>query len=150
MAVAGYRRQLSAADFFPDHRSSHNGAKYPSRFREILNIYYSAGFCYFGGIMKPSSQAPSGLRVAGTILRTAFICLLVLVTLRVSTPQSTTVWTVLNSPGDSLRLALGIGVSIWLLAQLFRVPHDEDAHRTWVYLGLAAIPVALVCLLATL
>jgi hypothetical protein len=102
--------------------------------------------------MKPSSssQTPSGLRITGTLLRTVFICVLVLVTLRVSTPQSTTVWTVYDSPGDSLRLLLGVGVSIWLLAQLFRVPHDEDAHRTWVYLGLAAIPVALVCLLATL
>ncbi|HTV34872.1 MAG TPA: hypothetical protein VMF12_00450 [Xanthobacteraceae bacterium] len=97
-----------------------------------------------------SSETPSGLRIAATLLRTSFIALLVMVTLRVSMPQSTTVWTVFDSPRDLIRLALGVVVSIWLVFQLFRAPDDAHAHRTWIYLGLAAIPVALICLLATL
>jgi hypothetical protein len=97
-----------------------------------------------------SSETPSGLRIVATLLRTGFICLLVMVTLRVSMPQSTTIWTVYDSPSDLVRLALGVVVSVWLVFQLFRAPDDAHAHRTWVYLGLAVIPVALVCLLATL
>lgn len=97
-----------------------------------------------------SSKMPSGLRIAATLLRTGFICLLVMVTLRVSMPQSTTIWTVYDSPRDLIRLALGVVVSIWLVFQFFRVPNDAHAHKTWIYLGLALIPVALVCLLATL
>jgi hypothetical protein len=101
-------------------------------------------------MMKLSSETPSGMRIAATLLRTVFICLLVMVTLRVSMPQSTTVWTVFDSLPDLMRLALGVIVSIWLATQLFWAPKDDDhAHRTWVYLGLALIPVAVVCLLAT-
>lgn len=98
----------------------------------------------------PSSETPSGLRIAATLLRTAFVCLLVMVTLRVSMPQSTSIWAIYDSPRDLVRLALGVVVSIWLAFQLFRTPDDAHAHRTWVYLGLAVIPVALICLLATL
>jgi hypothetical protein len=97
-----------------------------------------------------SSETPSGLRIAAILLRAGFICLLVMVTLRVSVPQSTTIWTVYDSPRDLIRFALGVVVSIWLVFQLFHVPDDAHAHKTWVYLGLAVIPVALVCLLATL
>jgi hypothetical protein len=97
-----------------------------------------------------SSETPSGLRIAATLLRTAFICLLVMVTLRVSMPQSSTIWTIYDAPRDLMRLALGVIVSIWLVFQLFYAPHDAHAHRTWVYLGLAVIPVVVVFLLATL
>lgn len=98
----------------------------------------------------PSSETPTGLRIAATLLRTSFICLLVLVTMCVSMPQSTSVWTAYDRPLDLVRLMLGVIVSVWLVFQLFHAPDDEHAHRTWIYLGLAAIPVAVICLLATL
>jgi hypothetical protein len=28
------------------------------------------------------------------------------------------------------------------------LPKDPEAHRTWVYLGLVAVPFALICLIA--
>jgi hypothetical protein len=32
--------------------------------------------------------------------------------------------------------------------QLFAAPPDTQRHRTWLYLGLAAVPFALICLIA--
>lgn len=97
----------------------------------------------------PTRETAGGLRIAASLLRTAFICLLIVVVLRVSMPQSETIWTAYDTTGDLIRLILGVVVSIWLLFQLFHAPDDAHAHRTWVYLGLAVIPVVLVCLLAT-
>jgi len=37
---------------------------------------------------------------------------------------------------------------LWIAAQLFAVPKDAQAHRTWLYLGLSAVPFALICALA--
>jgi hypothetical protein len=93
-------------------------------------------------------QPASGPRVAATLLRTVFICLLTAVTLRVATPQSETIWTAYDTPLDLVRLSLGIIVSVFLVAQLFYGPKDANAYRTWLYLGLAAVPVALVLLVA--
>ncbi len=88
----------------------------------------------------------SRLRVAATLLRTAFICLLIAVTLRVAMPQNETIWTVDDTPADLVRLILGIIASIFLAAQLFYGPRDAHGYRTWLYLGLAAIPIGLVLL----
>lgn len=95
-----------------------------------------------------ASKPPSGLRIAATLLRTAFVCLLIVVTLRVSMPQNETIWTAYDTPRDLIRLLLGVVVSIWLVFQLFYAPDDAHAHRTWIYLGLTVIPVVLICLLA--
>ena len=88
----------------------------------------------------------SSLRVAATLLRTIFICLLIAVTLRVAMPQNETIWTADDTPLDLVRLALGVIASIFLAAQLFNGPKDAHAYRTWLYLGLAAVPIALVLL----
>lgn len=85
-------------------------------------------------------------RVAATLLRTVFICLMIGVTLRVAMPQSETIWTAYDTLPDLIRLALGVVVSIFLVAQLFYGPKDANAYRTWLYLGLAAVPIALVLL----
>ncbi len=96
----------------------------------------------------PASKIPRGLRIAATLLRTVFICILVAVTLRVAMPQNETVWSAYETPSDFVRLALGVVVSLWLVIQLFRGPDDAEGFRTWLYLGLAAIPIALICLFA--
>ncbi len=97
----------------------------------------------------PGSDVPSGLRIAATLLRTAFILILIAVTFRVSLPQSETIWSSYETPADLVRLLLGLGVCAWLASQLFQGPRDQHGYRTWLYLGVAAVPFALICLFAT-
>jgi len=94
-----------------------------------------------------TSKISTSLRVAAVLSRTLFICMLVVVTLRVSMPQSETIWSSYETPPDLIRVLVGLIASLWLVAQLFRAPQDVDGCRTWLYLGLAAIPIALACLL---
>ena len=68
--------------------------------------------------------------------------------LRVSLPQSETIWTAYDTPADLVRLILGLGVCAWLVYQLFQVPHDAGSSRTWFYLGLVAVPFTLITLFA--
>lgn len=96
----------------------------------------------------PESKIPAGLRIAATLLRIIFICALVAVTLRVSMPQNETVWTIYDTTGDLVRMILGLAVCVWLAVQLFRGPKDADGYRTWLYLGLVAVPFVLICLVA--
>jgi archaellum biogenesis protein FlaJ (TadC family) len=97
----------------------------------------------------PGSDVPLGLRIASTVLRVAFIALLLVVTVRVSMPQNETIWTAYDTPGDLVRMALGLVVCIWIAVQLFAAPKDAHGHRTWIYLGLVAVPFALICIIGT-
>ena len=97
---------------------------------------------------KLSPDVSHTLRVAAIVLRTLFILLLLVLTLRVSLPQSETIWTAYDTPADLVRLSLGIGVCTWLVYQLFQVPHDTGSSRTWFYLGLVAVPFTLITLFA--
>jgi FtsH-binding integral membrane protein len=96
----------------------------------------------------PTEKISLALRVAATVLRTVFIGLVVLITFIVSMPQNETIWTVYDTPLDVVRLLLGLAVCIWLAVQLFKGPIDAHGYRTWLYLGLVAIPFAVICLLA--
>jgi hypothetical protein len=95
---------------------------------------------------KLSGDVSHALRVAAIVLRTLFIGLLLVLTLRVSLPQSETIWTAYDTPADLVRLSLGVGVCAWLGYQLFMVPKDAASSRTWFYLGLVAVPFALIVL----
>jgi len=96
-----------------------------------------------------ASEVPARLRIPATVLRVLFIVTLLVVTLRVSMPQSETIRTVYETPGDLIRLALGLVVCCWLAFQLFKGPDDAQGYRTWLYLGLAAVPFIWICLFAT-
>lgn len=96
----------------------------------------------------PAANISTGLRLAAIVLRVAFIFLLLALTLRVAMPQSETIWSTYETPNDLVRLLLGLGVCAWLVLQLFRGPTDAQGYRTWLYLGLAAVPFALICLIA--
>lgn len=96
----------------------------------------------------PASDVSSGLRIAATLLRIVFICILLVLMLRVSMPQNETIWTAYDTPGDLVRLLLGLAVCIWLVVQLFYGPRDARGYRTWLYLGLVAVPFTLICLVA--
>jgi hypothetical protein len=100
------------------------------------------------GMELSASAIADWFRVAGGLLRTVFIIALVVVTLRVSMPQSQTIWTAYEAPADLIRMVSGYAVSIGLVFQLFKMPKDAASHRAWLYLGLAAVPFALICLFA--
>jgi len=96
----------------------------------------------------PRAPIPVRLRVAGMLLRAIFIAVLAVVTVRVSSPQSETIWSAHETPGDFIRLALGLLVCAWIIVQLFMLPKDPEAYRTWVYVGLVAVPFAVICAIA--
>ena len=96
----------------------------------------------------PASDGSTALRIAATVLRAAFILTLLVLTVRVSMPQNETVWTAYDTPADLVRFLLGLAVCLWLGVQLFQGPSDVSGSRTWLYLGLVAVPFALICLFA--
>lgn len=103
------------------------------------------------GTSQPSSSSERtarALRLGAVLLRTVFIFTLVLITVIVSLPQNETIWTIYDTPLDVVRALLGLGVCLWLIFQLFKGPRDAPGYRTWFYLGLAAVPFALICLVA--
>ncbi len=63
-------------------------------------------------------------------------------TARVSLPQSESIWSAYETPGDLIRMALGFAVCLWIIIHLFMLPKDAEGYRTWVYLGLVAAPLA--------
>jgi hypothetical protein len=97
------------------------------------------------------TQQPNPSRVSppaefvGKVLRTIFLIGLIVVTLRVALPQSETIWTVYDEPGDVVRLGLGLGVCIWIAVHLFKLPKEGEAFQTWFYFGLAGVPFILAC-----
>jgi hypothetical protein len=97
------------------------------------------------------SQATSvrpAVRIAAIVLRTIFIVTLLALTIRVSLPQSETIWTAYETPADLLRFCLGLALCLWLGYHLVHGPRDANAFRTWFYLGLGAVPFAIICLIA--
>ncbi len=97
---------------------------------------------------EPTSDLSPWLQIASNVLRALFILCLLAITLRVSTPQNETIWTAYDTPGDLVRMALGLAVCVWLVVQLFTPPKDADHYRIWLYLGLVAVPFAAICLIA--
>jgi hypothetical protein len=87
----------------------------------------------------------SAVRIAGMILRALFIGILIVVTVRVASPQIESFWSAYETPGDLVRIALGLSVCLWLGVHVFILPKDPEAFQTWLYLGLAVLPLALIC-----
>ena len=95
---------------------------------------------------KPAvAQISTRLRILGATLRTIFILAILVIIVEVSLPQSETIWTAYDTPGDLVRMALGLGVGIWIAVQLFIMPKDAQGYRTWLYLGIVGVPFALIC-----
>ena len=89
-----------------------------------------------------STKIPVSLRILAIILRALFIGALVAITVRVSTPQSETLWSVHETPADLVRLALGLAVCLWVVIHLFMLPRTVEGYKRWVYLGLVIAPLA--------
>ena len=86
-----------------------------------------------------------GLFIGGIAFRTLFIIALAVLTARVAMPQIEKIWSVFETPDDLIRVALGFALCVWCLINLFVLPKDDEAYRTWFYLGLAVLPLALLC-----
>jgi hypothetical protein len=85
------------------------------------------------------------MKLAGTIVRVFFMCVLLAVIVRVAMPQSETIWSAYETPNDLVRMILGLAAGIWILIHLFIPPKDVAAYRTWLYLGIVLLPFAVVC-----
>jgi Ca2+/Na+ antiporter len=83
--------------------------------------------------------------IGGAAFRTLFIIALAVLTARVAMPQIEKIWSVFETPDDLIRVALGFALCAWCLVNLFILPKDAEAYRTWFYLGLAVLPLALLC-----
>ena len=90
---------------------------------------------------------PLGLRIAALVLRAVFIGILIVLVARVSSPQSETIWSAYDTPGDLIRVVLGLVACLWLLYSAFSLPKDDEAHRSWIYISLFAGPLALACVI---
>jgi len=82
--------------------------------------------------------------VASAVFRVLFIAAALAVTIRVSWPQNETIWSAYETPGDVIRLGLGLIACLWIAFQIFTHPKDAHACWTWLYLGAVAIPFALI------
>jgi hypothetical protein len=40
---------------------------------------------------------------------------------------------------------MGFGVCAWFIFNLFILPKDAGAYRTWMYLGIAILPLSVLC-----
>jgi hypothetical protein len=94
---------------------------------------------------RKNSPPSRRVRIAGMILRALFIGILIVVTARVASPQTERFWSAYETPGDLIRIGLGLSVCLWLAVHVFILPKDAEAYRTWLYLGLAVLPLALLC-----
>jgi hypothetical protein len=94
---------------------------------------------------KPELKPPNGVWFLGVMSRTLFLMILATVTARVAHPQIETLRSVIETPGDAIRVALGFMVCCWIIINIFRLPKDADAYRSWAYLGLGLIPLGLLC-----
>jgi hypothetical protein len=96
----------------------------------------------------PVANVSPTVRIAAIVLRALFLCILFALAIRVSLPQSETIWTAYETPADLIRFMLGVALCLWLGVQLFQGPRDAQGYRTWFYLGLAAVPFGVICLFA--
>ena len=85
------------------------------------------------------------MRFFGLFLRTIFLLVVVAVTARVATPQNESLSTVYDTPSDLFRLILGACVCMFVAAQIFQYSRNPADMRKWVPIGLAIVPLAVIC-----
>jgi len=94
---------------------------------------------------RTTSKPAFSVFIGGVAFRTLFIIALAVLTARVATPQIEKIWSVFETPDDLIRVALGFALCVWCIANLFILPKDAEAYRTWFYLGLIVLPLAALC-----
>lgn len=95
---------------------------------------------------RSSDSEPSfSVWIGGVAFRTLFLIVLTVMTARVASPQIEHFWSAYETPGDLIRVLIGFGICAWLVVNLFILPKDAGAYRTWMYLGVAVLPLAVLC-----
>ena len=94
---------------------------------------------------KSNSELPVSVWIAGVTVRALFIIMLMVVTARVASPQIENLRSVFETPSDLIRVALGFAICAWFVVQIFILPKDADAYKIWIYLGVAILPLSLLC-----
>jgi hypothetical protein len=109
---------------------------------------------YLGELLVNTTKKPrdaklsTTVRLAGIAVRTLFLVILIIITARVASPQLEHIGSIYETPGDLIRVALGFAVCVWLAVNLFILPKDPDGYRTWLYLGVAILPLSVLCAIA--
>jgi hypothetical protein len=95
----------------------------------------------------PSSKVPIRLKLAGMLFRSLFLIVLIVVTARISLPETLNSGTLAHfALADFARMAIGITVCVFLFVQLFRRPIDDNGYKVWSYIGLALTSLLLLVL----
>lgn len=92
----------------------------------------------------PGPKIPTSLRAAATLLRGMFLCVLALMTLRVTMPESS----LAHMPRGAISFAWPWA---WPFACGWRSSFSKclktaNGYRVWLYIGLVAVPFAEICL----
>ena len=96
-------------------------------------------------VRKSDPQPAPFVWFGGVAVRTLFLIVLTILTARVASPQIERLSSIYETPGDLIRVLMGVGVCSWFIVHLFILPKDAGAYRTWMYLGLAIIPLSVLC-----
>jgi hypothetical protein len=92
-----------------------------------------------------NSKLPVSVWIGGIAVRALFLVVLTVITARVASPQIENLRSVFETPSDLIRVTLGFAVCVWLIVNVFILPEDADAYRVWLYLGVAVLPLSLLC-----
>jgi hypothetical protein len=93
----------------------------------------------------PAAKPSATVWFGGVAVRTIFLIVLTVLTARVASPQIERLSTIYETPGDLIRVVMGFGVCAWFIVNLFILPKDAGAYRTWMYMGLVLLPLAALC-----
>jgi hypothetical protein len=93
----------------------------------------------------PAAKIPARLWIGGFVVRALFLMVLIVLTARVASPQIERLSSLYETPDDLIRVGLGFAVCAWLVANIFILPKDAGAYRTWLYLGVAILPLSVLC-----
>jgi hypothetical protein len=94
---------------------------------------------------KSDPKPPLHVWIGGVAVRTLFLIVLTVLTARVASPQIERLTSLYETPGDLVRVLMGFGVCAWFIVNLFILPKDAGAYRTWMYLGIAVLPLSVLC-----
>jgi hypothetical protein len=94
---------------------------------------------------KANSRPEPYVWLGGVAGRTLFLIALIILTARVASPQIERLSSVYETPGDLIRVLMGLGVCAFIVVHLFILPKDAGAYRTWMYLGPVLLPLAILC-----
>jgi hypothetical protein len=97
---------------------------------------------------KKSGETSRTVWFGGLTVRSIFIAILIFITVRVASPQMEHIWAIWETPSDLVRVAIGFAVCLWLAVHLFILPKDAGGFRTWLYLGVAILPLSVLCAFA--